>query len=82
MKTVKRSIAIAALSIACLGGVTACGSSDASETSDSSDSSDSSETPYDVETYEVTLADGRTVTCVEVDNVRSGGLSCDWANAK
>lgn len=30
----------------------------------------------------VTLADGRTVTCVILSAPNAGGLSCDWVNAE
>lgn len=30
----------------------------------------------------VTLADGRTVTCIILGAGAAGGLSCDWANAE
>lgn len=31
---------------------------------------------------QVELKDGRSVTCIEMKNLDSGGLSCDWSNAK
>lgn len=31
---------------------------------------------------QVPLSDGRTVTCVKVEEYRVGGLSCDWQAAR
>lgn len=61
-------------------GLTGCGASIAAATE--SQEQQAGYVAGTLSAQHVTLADGRTVTCIILDAGAAGGLSCDWANAE
>jgi hypothetical protein len=73
---VKRQL-IAVVTAAALLTLTGCGYAD-----NSNDKSATEGTHGNFATSNVTLLDGREVTCVTWKLMNAGGVSCDWDNAR
>lgn len=74
---------IPALTIAAALTLTGCSSTQQDTTTEPADPADheAAGTPF-TSVFDQSLPDGRTATCVWARGYKSGGLSCDWENAK
>ncbi|AVP71246.1 hypothetical protein [Prescottella equi] len=84
MQRVKRAAAVLAVAAAAALTLTSCGASEESFKSGNERAAGNkfNGKPSAIYPHNVNLPDGRTVLCVWEKGAYSGGLSCDWSNAK
>lgn len=71
----KRKIALTAAGLAASFGLIGCGAD--TGTFDTEDDS-TVENPANIKEQQITLRDGRIITCVTYNQYRGGGIDCDW----